>query len=74
MNRPQEPRRSSPWLLVVVALPVLCCAWPALLAALGAGSLGVLLGGATGRLGLALLGLAVVCVACAVIAYRRTRR
>jgi len=44
---------------------------PALLAALGAGSVGALLGGAIGSVALAVAGLAVVSVAVAVLVRRR---
>lgn len=49
MTDPQAPKRSgNGWTVALFALPILCCAGPALLAALGAGSVGALLGGATG--------------------------
>ena len=67
-----KPSRSG-WKLALFALPVLCCAGPALLAAIGAGSVGALLGGAAGSLALAVAGLVVV-VGVAVIARRRARR
>ncbi len=64
MTGPREPRHGGGrWKVALVALPVLCCAGPALLAALGAGSVGALLGGATGSAALAVAGLAVVAVA-----------
>ena len=71
MTAPKAPRRGGGWAWALLALPVLCCAGPALLAALGAGSVGALVGGATGSAVLALAGLAVVCVAVAVLARRR---
>ena len=75
MTGPREPKQSrSGWKVALFALPVLCCAGPALLAALGAGSVGALLGGATGSVTLAVAGLAVVGVAVAVLARRRARR
>ena len=74
MTGPREPPKGSGWALALLAMPVLCCAGPALLAALGAGSLGALLGGATGSIAVAFAGLAVVRVAVGVIARRRTRR
>ena len=74
MTSPREPKQGGGWAWALVALPVLCCAGPVLLAALGAGSVGALLGGATGSIALAVAGLAVVSVAVGVIARRRTRR
>lgn len=71
MTGPRDPRRGSGWLMALFALPVLCCAGPAVLAAFGAGSVGALLGGATGSAILVVAGLAVGCVALAVLARRR---
>ena len=73
---PQEPRRNGGgWTVALFALPVLCCAGPAVLAALGAGSVGALVvGGVTGSLVLAVVGLTVLCFAVAGFARRRTRR
>lgn len=61
-------------MVALFALPVLCCAGPALLALVGAGSVGAVLGGATGTFALAGAGLAVVGVAVAVLVRRRARR
>ena len=74
MTGPREPRKGNGWLVALFALPVLCCAGPAVLAMLWAGSLGALLGGATGSTVPAVAGLAVVCVAVAVLARRRRAR
>ncbi len=75
MTGPREPRHGGGgWKVALVALPVLCCAGPALLAALGAGSVGALLGGAIGSVALAVAGLAVVGVVLVVLARRRARR
>ena len=77
MTGPRESKQSrSGWKVALVALPVLCCAGPALLAAIGAGSVGALLGGAAGSVALAIAGLAVVgvAVAVAVIGRRRAHR
>jgi LPXTG-motif cell wall-anchored protein len=75
MTEPQEPKKTgSGWTVALFAIPVLCCAGPAVLAALGAGSVGALLGGATGSVALAVAGLALICITAAVIARRRTRR
>lgn len=60
MTGPREPKQGAGrWMVALFALPILCRAGPALLAALGAGSVGVLLGGATGSGALAIAGLAV---------------
>lgn len=75
MTGPPEPRRvGSHWTVALFALPVLCCVGPALLAALGAGALGTLLGGATGNIALAVAGLAIVCAAVVVLLGRRQGR
>lgn len=71
---PREPKQRGSWAWALITLPVLCCAGPALLAALGAWSVWALLGGATGSVALVLAGLTVVCVTVAVLARRRTRR
>ena len=75
MSGPHEPKQGGVgWRVALLALPVLCCAGPAQLAVLGAGSIGALLGGAVGTVVLA-SGLAVACVALAVFARgRRARR
>jgi hypothetical protein len=75
MTGPREPKQGAGrWMVALFALPILCCAGPALLAALGAGSVGVLLGGATGSVALAIAGLAVAGVAVAVLVLRRRIR
>ncbi len=75
MTGPREPKQGSGgWTVALFALPVLCCAGPALLAALGAGSVGALLSGPTGSVALAVAGLAVAGVAVAGLARRRARR
>jgi len=61
-------------MVALFALPVLCCAGPALLAVLGAGSVGAVLGGAIGSTALAVAGLVVVGVVVAVLVRRRARR
>ena len=61
-QQPEPPERSG-WWLALLAVPVLCCAGPALLAAVGVGSLGALLAAGTGQVVLAAaLGLAVVII------------
>ncbi len=73
MTGPREPRHGGGgWKVALFALPVLCCAGPALLALVGAGSVGAVLGGAIGSTALAVAGLAVV--AAAALARRRARR
>ncbi len=75
MTSPREPKQGGGgWMVALFALPVLCCAGPALLAAIGAGSVGALLSGATGSVALTVAGLAVVGVSVAVLARRRARR
>jgi hypothetical protein len=76
MTGPDTPGPSTgagwAWLL---ALPVLCCAGPAVLAAVGAGSLTAALGGITGSLFLLAAGTPVLVVAATVLArHRRARR
>jgi LPXTG-motif cell wall-anchored protein len=61
-------------MVALLAVPVLCCAGPALLAVIGAGSVGALLGGATGSITLAIAGLAVLGAACVVLLRRRQDR
>lgn len=74
MTGPREPGRGGRWIVALVALPVLCCAGPVLLTAIGAGSLGALAGSATGNLALALGGLTVAFIVVAVIARNIGRR
>lgn len=59
------------WLL---GLPILCCAGPAVLAAVGAGSLTAGLGSITGSLVLLATGTAVLVVVAVVLARRRRVR
>jgi len=61
-------------MVALFALPVVCCAGPALLALAGAGSVGALLGGAIGSTALAVAGLAVVGVVVVMLVRRRTPR
>jgi len=61
-------------MVALFALPVLCCAGPALLALVGAGSVGAVLGGVIGSTALAVAGLVVVGVVVAVLVRRRARR
>jgi LPXTG-motif cell wall-anchored protein len=75
MTAPRKPRQGgSGWMVALLAVPVLCCAGPALLAVIGAGSVGALLGGATGSITLAIAGLAVLGAACVVLLRRRQDR
>ena len=74
MTGPREPKQGGGWAWALLAIPVLCCTGPALLAALGAGSVGALLGGAIGSAVLAVAGLVVACLALGVAALRRRAR
>ena len=71
-ERPVPPERSR-WWLAVLAIPVLCCAGPALLAAVGIGSLGALVAAGTGQVVLAVV-LAVAVLATIAVASARRRR
>ena len=71
-ERPVPPERSR-WWLAVLAIPVLCCAGPALLAAVGIGSLGALVAAGTGQVVLAVV-LAVAVPATIAVASARRRR
>ena len=72
MTEPCIPdKNGTGWVIALFAVPVLCCAGPAVLAALGAGSIVALLSGAGGSTALVVAGLALVCVTVAVIARRR---
>lgn len=68
-----KPNRGA-WWLALPAVIVVCCAGPAVFASLGAGSVGVLVGGATGSAAVAGDGLLVVLVACVVVVRRRKTR
>lgn len=70
-EQPKPPERSG-WWVALLAVPVLCCAGPALLAAAGIGSVGALAGGLAGGAALTVIGLLVVGVAVA-LAWRRSR-
>ena len=69
---PGKPNRGGRW-LALPAAAVLCCAGPALLTAVGAGSVGALVGGATGSVVLAFAGL-ILLLATAAVTVRRRRR
>ena len=71
-GRPVPPERSG-WWLALLAIPVLCCAGPALLAAVGIGSLGALVAAGTGQAVLAVV-LAVAVLATAAVVSARRRR
>jgi hypothetical protein len=75
MSRQEGRERGGCW-LGLLALPVLCCAGPSLLAAVGAGSVTAALGGATGSVlvAVAVVGAAVVLVAVVVLLRRRGAR
>lgn len=67
----KRPARSG-WLAALIALPVLCCAGPAVLAAVGVGSIGALLAAGRGQI---LLGAILAVLACGLagLLYRRGR-
>ena len=75
MTGPDTPgsRTGASWAWLL-ALPVLCCAGPAVLAAVGAGSLTAALGSSTGRQVLLAVGTAVLVAAAVVLAQRRRVR
>lgn len=70
-EQPVPPERSG-WWLALLAIPVLCCAGPVLLAAVGVGSVGALFAAGTGRLVLA-IALAVAATTAVVLVVRRGR-
>jgi predicted lipid-binding transport protein (Tim44 family) len=70
----KAPSPRSGWLMLLVAVPVLCCAGPLFLATLGAGSLTVGIGAGTGQVALALSGLILIVLAVAIRKIRRKRR
>ncbi len=69
----QQPaaRERSGWWLALLAVPVLCCAGPALLAAIGISSLGALVAAGTGQVALAVVLAAAAVVTVVVLAARR---
>jgi len=70
-EQPVTSERSG-WWLALLAIPVLCCAGPVLLAAVGVGSLGAILAAGTGQVVLAtVLVVAVVTTVAVVLARRR---
>ena len=71
----REPERREPggWWLALLAVPVLCCAGPALLAAVGVGSVAALFAAGTGRTVLTVT-LALVVLATVAVLTARTRR
>ena len=68
----RTPERRGRW-LALLAVPVLCCAGPALLAAVGVGSVGALAGAVTGGVTLVAAGLVVAGGSAAVLLWRRRR-
>ena len=72
-ERHQKPKKPGGWWLGLLAVPVLCCAGPALLAAIGIGSVGALLAAGTGRVVLA-VALALTVLATVAVLTARTRR
>jgi len=72
-KRPPRSGRGG-WWVALAAVSVLCCAGPAVLAALGAGSLGAAVGSTTGNVALAVVGVLVAAVALLVLLRRGERR
>lgn len=74
-NRQREPQGCGGRWLALPALAIFCCAGSALLAAVGAGSVGVLLGETTGSPVLVTAGLLLLLAAAArLLVRRRVRR
>jgi hypothetical protein len=73
MSGPQE-RGEGRWWWALLALPVVCCAGSGVLAALGVGSIGAVLGGLTGSILLGVLGLLVLIVTVTVAGTGKQRR
>ncbi|GAC1611489.1 MAG: hypothetical protein NVS3B26_24860 [Mycobacteriales bacterium] len=71
---PKETRGNGGWWLAIPAVAVLCCAGPALLTAVGVGSIATLIGGTSGRLAIAVAGLLLLGAAAAFAVRRRIRR
>lgn len=72
-KQPESEERSG-WWVALLAIPVLCCAGPALLAAVGVGSLGALVAAGTGRVVLAVALTLVVLVTASVLLARSRQR
>lgn len=64
---------SNRWVLLPALAVVVCCAGPVLFTALGAGSVGALIGGATGSTALLTAGV-LLAAAAGVMAFRRRRK
>lgn len=69
---PRPPERSG-WWLGLLALPILCCAGAALLAAVGIGSVGALFAAGTGQAVLAVVLTVAVLATVAIFTMRRRR-
>ena len=74
MTDRRERDSSSRWWLVLLGLPVLCCAGTALLGAIGIGSVTAAVGGISGSALLSVVGAVLVSVAGVVLVRRRVRR
>ena len=70
---PDRGRRNG-WLVAMVALPVLCCAAPGLLALAGIGSIGALSALGAGQVVVAVAVVVLLCGLGAVLVARRRRR
>lgn len=69
-----EPTERGGWWVALLAIPVLCCAGPALLAAVGVGSVGALFAAGTGQVVLAIALALAVLTSVAVLTARARRR
>ena len=68
-----KPKERGGWWLALLAVPILCCAGPALLAAVGVGSLGAVFAAGTGQSVLA-VALVLVLLATVIVLVARSRR
>lgn len=75
LNRPGDPSgRGSGWLVALLAIPVLCCAGPGLLAAIGISSLGAGIALTAGSVALGVAGCALVAALVGLVVRRRRRQ
>ena len=74
-DRPADPSgRGSGWLVALLAIPVLCCAGPGLLAAIGITSLSAGVALTAGSVALTVAGCALVAAAVGLVVRRRRRQ
>ena len=69
-----DPGRRNGWLVAMVAVPVLCCAAPGLLALAGVGSVGALFAFGAGQVAIGVAVIVLLCGLGAVLVARRRRR